>query len=69
MATVDREVKEGNRTLDLMVVSMREISASSDKISKITKMIDENAFQTNIRALNAAVEASRAGEAGKGPRS
>ena len=66
MGEVDRSVTEGNRTVEQMVKSMREITSSSDKISKIIKVIDEIAFQTNILALNAAVEAARAGEAGMG---
>jgi len=66
MTDVDRRVTEGNQTLEEMMQSMQEITGSSDKISKIIKVIDEIAFQTNILALNAAVEAARAGEAGMG---
>lgn len=66
MGEVDQHVHAGNRTLEQMVQSMQEITGSSDKISKIIKVIDEIAFQTNILALNAAVEAARAGEAGMG---
>lgn len=66
---VDKSVQgftKSNRLLDEMLIAMDGISESSDKISRIIKVIDEIAFQTNILALNAAVEAARAGEAGMG---
>ncbi|WP_051882380.1 methyl-accepting chemotaxis protein [Parvularcula oceani] len=46
--------------------AMTEIQASSKKIAQITGVIDEIALQTRLLALNAGVEAARAGSAGKG---
>jgi methyl-accepting chemotaxis protein len=46
--------------------AMSRINDASSKIANIIKVIEEIAFQTNLLALNAAVEAARAGEHGKG---
>jgi methyl-accepting chemotaxis protein len=42
------------------------IERSANEIGAIVGVIDEIAYQTNLRALNAGVEAARAGDAGKG---
>jgi aerotaxis receptor len=45
---------------------MRRVAQASDQVGQISSLIDGIAFQTNLLALNAAVEAARAGEHGKG---
>ena len=45
---------------------MTEIEASAKQIGTVIGVIDELAFQTDLLALNASVEAARAGDAGRG---
>lgn len=56
-----RVAQEGHSVVSGVVESMDRITASSKRISEITAVIDGIAFQTNILALNASVEAARAG--------
>jgi methyl-accepting chemotaxis protein len=56
-------VKSGSESLQKAIGAIGE---RAQEISKILRLIEEIADQTNLLALNAAIEAARAGEAGRG---
>ena len=65
-AEAKTNAEKGGGVAQKAILAMDGIKNSSLEISKITKVIDDIAFQTNLLSLNAGVEAARAGEAGRG---
>ena len=62
IATVDG----GRATADEAVQAMGRVSESAKGIDSVIEGLDKIAFQTRVLAMNAAVEAGRAGDAGRG---
>jgi methyl-accepting chemotaxis protein len=60
------EMERIKDTVETASVKVTELGAKSDQIGAIVETIDDIAEQTNLLALNAAIEAARAGEQGKG---
>ena len=63
MRSLCADVKD---TVETASFKVTELGAKSDQIGAIVETIDDIAEQTNLLALNAAIEAARAGEQGKG---
>ena len=59
-------VRNGRDKMQTMVEVVNGIAANSEKINRITEVIEGIANKTNLLSLNAAIEAARAGEHGKG---
>ncbi|WNW12974.1 methyl-accepting chemotaxis protein [Pseudomonas sp. DTU_2021_1001937_2_SI_NGA_ILE_001] len=76
----DQQAREGDRVVNEAISqierlssamgnssqAMSELKQESDKIGSVLDVIKSVAEQTNLLALNAAIEAARAGEAGRG---
>lgn len=53
-----KKIEESSRDMNRLLEAMNEISRESSEIAMIIQTIDDIAFQTNILALNASIEAA-----------
>ncbi|WP_235856202.1 methyl-accepting chemotaxis protein [Methanolobus halotolerans] len=60
------QMNDIKQSTDGSAVAIRELDAKSKQIEEIVSLITNIADQTNLLALNAAIEAARAGEHGRG---
>jgi methyl-accepting chemotaxis protein len=69
-ATISRDVRQRLdqvvRNVEQAVVAVNDLDQKSSEIDSVLAVIRSIAEQTNLLALNAAIEAARAGEAGRG---
>ncbi|WP_440054239.1 methyl-accepting chemotaxis protein [Pseudoalteromonas sp. T1lg65] len=66
LQTLVDEVKQITTLLGNFSSTVTGLKENSENIRSILKMVEEFSDQTNLLALNAAIEAARAGEAGRG---
>lgn len=59
-------IQKLKRTVEQIGNSVRGLSEQTARIASVAQMIEQIAEQTNLLALNAAIEAARAGEQGRG---
>lgn len=59
-------VGDASRQTENATAHLSDLEAAAQRITSVVELIDEVAKQTDLLSLNAAIEASRAGEAGQG---
>lgn len=60
------KIKKSSETEIEMAEKIKQLSVDAEQIKEVLNVIDDIAEQTNLLALNAAIEAARAGEHGRG---
>jgi methyl-accepting chemotaxis protein len=63
---VTEKINNVNQKLDNFGLTVKDLSQNSESIKEVVSLIQDISDQTNLLALNAAIEAARAGEAGRG---
>ncbi|MDR2489039.1 MAG: methyl-accepting chemotaxis protein [Desulfovibrio sp.] len=63
---VVRSINQVNKVAATLQTNMQELGTQAESIGGVMNVISDIADQTNLLALNAAIEAARAGEAGRG---
>ena len=64
--TLTREISRVKEEFEAIASNIKELHSQAEAIKSIVSVINEIADQTNLLALNAAIEAARAGEHGRG---
>ncbi len=66
ISELQQEISKVRTAVDTIATQVREFVSNTNAIAGMTQQIREIADQTNLLALNAAIEAARAGEQGRG---
>jgi methyl-accepting chemotaxis protein len=66
ISSISKEATQAESSLQTMQVSMSSIRTSSNDVAKIVRIIADILKKINLLSLNAAIEAQRAGDSGKG---